>query len=753
MADNTLQFETKVNLGGLNSGIDAAKASVSSFGNNIKSAMAAAADATKQLADAQIALGASAAAGNAQAAQVIAEYQQQVNAANAAVREFTATENQEADAVVRSTSARMAANAEIRIFEGNMQGSTRAAGAFLSQLPGIGAAMQAAFPIFGAVAVAEILVQVASKVHDVYNEYVNLYSLQQSVISHVLTDENEEISLSNQRLAQLREQQVLAAEMTGGKKGRSDRGAAAGDKFDQTQDKLDLQNAQDLLRATNEVITAKEKASKPFAVPGWFGPLTVDTLEMRQQAALLPQLREDAQKYSDQVDTIQQKLSVDKTKTTLRTREAGEKENGDPNQKMLQSMENAYNEEVLNGNKTLAFEYQFWSTRLSLFNSSSEQYKAILEKMATSAQQSAQKAHTAIELFRAGESVAAMDTFTGAKKPVEDDLTKLIKQGNEAIEKMKQAESEAKAQSAHDSFSNTTGVQETKVQAGMALGITDPTKDLEALKTLHAQAIAEDERFIQQEIGIYAQEPAKVEQLQKQLDQVIQKGNEQQLNDTTKILQQQEQKYKTAYTEITQDFNSAINKMITTTEGPAKAFAQMLNQMIGQLASFIEQYLEKKAEMWVLDQVLTKSSQTAQATAQVTSNAAVAASGAIAATSAIPVVGPALAPAAGAAAFSEAISFLGLAAFESGGIVNGSHGMPVPIMAHAGERVLSAPQTQKFESMVNQGGSNSSSSHLTYAPNINAYDKTGMKSILQSHASDIHAIVRSGLKSGSLGRP
>jgi len=34
--------------------------------------------------------------------------------------------------------------------------------------------------------------------------------------------------------------------------------------------------------------------------------------------------------------------------------------------------------------------------------------------------------------------------------------------------------------------------------------------------------------------------------------------------------------------------------------------------------------------------------------------------------------------------------------FEAGGVVSGMHGMPVPIMAHAGGRVLSAPQTQSF---------------------------------------------------------
>lgn len=706
MADNTLQFQTKVDLSGLNSGMDAAQSRVSKFGGDVKTAMAAAEAATKQLSDAQIQLGQSAEAGNATAAAIIKEYEQNLDAAQAAVRELSSAETEEAGAVRAGTSARMAANTELRMFEGNMQGSTRAAGAFLSQLPGIGSAMQAAFPIFGAVAVAEILVQVAEKVHNVYNEYVNLYSLQQSVIKTVLADEQTEISLSNQRLSQLREQRVLAAELQGPKQGRANRGQEAGAKFDTNIDTVDLKNAQGLVIATTQRLDDLRKASQQTETyPNGFSSLTDDA---RRAAAVIPQVTEDLQKYTDTVSTLQQKMQTDEMRSTLMGKEASEKEAPKGRSSFVTQM------------------IEDQQIQVEAAKQSHEQLQNIW-----------------MEGYRAEEEAARKATQADSER------TELWKKNQAEIRDSAQAA----AQAAHDVTAGGIQTQATKVQAGQTLGITDPARDLAALRDLHAQAIAEDQRFINQEIAIYADEPKKVDALQKQLDQVTQKGNQQQLQDTTKILQQQEQKYKTTYQAITQDLNSAISKMITTNESPAKAFAQMLDQMLAQLATFIATFLEKKAEMWVLDQVLTKSSQTATATAQVTSNAAVAASGAMAATAAIPLVGPALAPAAGATMFAQTIAFLGLAAFEQGGIVAGGHGMPVPIMAHAGERVLSAPQTQNFEKMVNGGGNGGGNNvHLSYSPQVNAYDKTGMKSILQSHASDIHDIVRSGLKSGALGR-
>jgi hypothetical protein len=109
-------------------------------------------------------------------------------------------------------------------------------------------------------------------------------------------------------------------------------------------------------------------------------------------------------------------------------------------------------------------------------------------------------------------------------------------------------------------------------------------------------------------------------------------------------------------------------------------------------------------------------------------------------------------PIAGAVAAGAA--FAGVMAFDSfaeGGVVGGSGRMGVPILAHAGERVLSPAQTANFERMVNHSSSTSSSTtHLHYEPKVSGNNKAEMRSTLRSHADDILDIVRQGYRQGSL---
>jgi hypothetical protein len=92
---------------------------------------------------------------------------------------------------------------------------------------------------------------------------------------------------------------------------------------------------------------------------------------------------------------------------------------------------------------------------------------------------------------------------------------------------------------------------------------------------------------------------------------------------------------------------------------------------------------------------------------QIFADAKTAAANTYAAVSAIPVVGPFLAPPAAAAAFAGVLAF---DSFGAGGVVQGGGGMAVPVLAHAGERVLTQSQTQNFESLVNMRTSSSSQS-------------------------------------------
>lgn len=882
MPDNVLSFETRVNLSGLESGTAQAKSTISQFSATAKQAMETAAQATANLASAQRELASVVAAGGvegAKAAAVIAEYAQEARQAQAAasdyakenitaasaVRTLSSAEAEETGVLQRSMSTRMAASTELRELSGNLTGSTRAAGAFLASLPGIGAAMQAAFPIFGAVAVLEILGQLAGKVHAVYDEWVNLRSIQNDVIKSVLEDEEQEIRLSEQRVAQLREERGLQAELRGDKAGRSDRGAAAKARFDVNIDQNSLELAKANLAAVNQQLDqlrAKSKETTDTPIMGELGSAKTLTDDARRAAAEIPKLTEKMQSYGDEITTLSQKLQVAHDQETLRNKESGEREAvagaeaiKKANASLYESMENDYNRSRAAGNATLASEYEFWSARLQLFDSSTEQYKAIFEKVANIAEANARRVHTAIELLKAGDSVSASDTLTGAKKPNDQGETEArlammkefslwTKQEGEDLahtgerwkeynaEVAKGAEQAAQTAAAERlaSLAQQEALGNVKAKAGAyqkaAIEAADYTAKLKALdeelRKIAADQSLTPEQKATQSLGV-----------QNQISQVQGQQSVAGTQSTTAITNAIAAPYLKAFDTINNAWLKVQNDIIAGNRNIARDFVQMGVSLVQAGAQAAEKWLAQMAITWIKNEALhlamttkvgvqdttaaaaqaakqatANSLQLTQATtlqtaltalvtsgqatqtaavvagqaaqtaaitaaiaaqtaaisvgtaavhaiegtsnvAEVTADAAVAAAGTMAYWSAI---NPPIAPAMAAAAFAETEAYAGLAAFEAGGIVSGGNGLPVPIMAHAGERVLSAPQTQNFERMVNGGGGSSHTTHINYSPHVSAFDNSGLKSTLHSHRDTILDIVRQGYKQGSLVR-
>jgi hypothetical protein len=111
------------------------------------------------------------------------------------------------------------------------------------------------------------------------------------------------------------------------------------------------------------------------------------------------------------------------------------------------------------------------------------------------------------------------------------------------------------------------------------------------------------------------------------------------------------------------------------------------------------------------------------------------AAAAVAAAAAAP-GGIAAAIAAGAATYGAISPYVVLSAFEQGGVVGGFGGGTVPILAHAGERVLSQSQTQNFESMVNQSTSSKSSEvHFHDHSNWNGVDGASVEGMYKKNAA------------------
>ena len=121
--------------------------------------------ATQNLAEAQRAYATTGFEMSAASKEILLGYEQEVAAAQkvvAALNEQTGASYRAAEAnTVLGVSARQSATAGIGILEGRMMSGNRAAGAFLSTTLGLGPVLQAAFPIIGAVALGEVLVDVA----------------------------------------------------------------------------------------------------------------------------------------------------------------------------------------------------------------------------------------------------------------------------------------------------------------------------------------------------------------------------------------------------------------------------------------------------------------------------------------------------------------------------------------------------------------------------------------------------------------
>lgn len=146
--------------------------------------------ALANLSDAELKLGQAAAQGNAQAAAVIEEYKGKVAELTAelaqaeqatqglavATRADVEATDESTAALQQNISARMAATAEIRLAEGGIQGLNRAAAAYLTTLPGVAAAAQAAFAVAGPIAVIAVLGQLIHAIDGVIEDYKSLSS-------------------------------------------------------------------------------------------------------------------------------------------------------------------------------------------------------------------------------------------------------------------------------------------------------------------------------------------------------------------------------------------------------------------------------------------------------------------------------------------------------------------------------------------------------------------------------------------------
>lgn len=773
MPDNTLQFETRVDLSGLNSNLSQATSLFQSSGQKMAQALAQADQASRQFTASMKAFGDQAASGNQQAITVISVMKERLDAAKASVDSLRESEDQETESLVRNTSARMAASSELRVLEGNMQGSTRAAGAFLSMLPGLGAAMQAAFPIFGAVALAEVLVDVAGKVHKVYDEYVNLRGLQDATMK-LLGDSDEQLARNAQeRLSLLRQQQVISAEQTGPRKGRSDRGAAAGAAFDTTEASERQQESQAMMQQLRGQMDSLREQAKPTTAPDVFGnPIVVGMSQAAKQAQqLLDQATIRYNAYADEARTAEQQVTTYTEQESLRRQEAREKSAGNPDADRLKGIQsefetqNTSRAQIVGHGLTAEQGAAFWSEYLGTFRAGSEQARSVMEQyvryqtemhrqLEASTRQAAEPVNDESMIRSQAEIAAAMvkgaqdATRTGdAWKTYNDNLTKAAEiqsttAANVALANL-QVENSAGAVTKLSDLHQQGAIQAQQY----AEKISELTNQL---KELQAQYNNLPRNQMTGQIQGGGQLSGQMQQVQNQIAQTQGQAQVSQLTNQGNVATQQfVQPFTQAFNSINSNWLEMQNKLIFGTQNIGRAFANMGVSILESQAAWAEQWLAKQAETWIANKILQAVAATAGTAAVAATNvataesyAAVAGAGAVASQAFIPLVGPILGAAAGASTYAATSAFAALAAFETGGIIPNTG----VAMVHQGEAVLPASLTNYLMNTANTNNTSNSSVAVNTSFGGNANSDAQFRRMMNRNATHVARTVQRGMR-------
>ena len=388
---------------------------------------------------------------------------------------------------------------------------------------------------------------------------------------------------------------------------------------------------------------------------------------------------------------------------------------------------------------TLKEEHDFWDARKESFAGFPSQYKSVMDKITAIDQEGAKKAGEGIRKFKESQAKDA-DQAATALQGVQRSLAEVNKA---AIE---QAEDVTRSGERWEPFNREVAKGlEQQAQAGFAmdeanLRINEQTGALRPLAAAQEQAKIHAKEY-SAEIAILRKElerlnaltanakhdpktgalddpklASQIQQAQNALNAAQAKGGQQSKGDQAAITAATAKPYLTAFDQINNGWLKVQNDLLQGNRRIGRDFAEMglsLAQSAARsaeqmLANFVRSEIRQVAAHRAAN--LQKNESDGQSAAigdaihkqsafkGIFTDAKSAAAGAFKAVAGIPFVGPVLAPIAAGAAFAGVMS---LAAFEAGGIVNGTPGMGVPILAHAGERVLTTTQTNNFERMVN----------------------------------------------------
>lgn len=404
----------------------------------------------------------------------------------------------------------------------------------------------------------------------------------------------------------------------------------------------------------------------------------------------------------------------------------------------LRADEDELNQRKLDHQVGIDEEIRFWDAKLAVAKKGSDLYKLITAKLAPLVQEQDSKKPPKLTTETDDGSIkeAEREFIEGQQRELAA-AKEAAKQESEAFreaqqEKVRLAEENYRSIEQDSQFE----VQMGRITAEQRIAILRQAAAQE--QQIKLQAAQTQEQLDLSNAARYQQDLNKEVEATREYTARIKQLNQQA---ATESMQQWEK----LFTGITTQMNKVLIDMINGHKNLAQQLAQVWN---GIAQNFIQNIL-KMAEQYLVGLALQRTGQLSA----IEHAAATAAANTYASVSAIPIVGPVLAPPAAAAAFAAVLAF---ESFDKGGVVQGGGGRHVPVLAKAGERVLTPQQNTNFESLVNHSSASQQSvtnNHLHYNGQVNAYDRRGMRETLRSHSGDILDIFKDGVRNGQLALP
>jgi hypothetical protein len=381
---------------------------------------------------------------------------------------------------------------------------------------------------------------------------------------------------------------------------------------------------------------------------------------------------------------------------------------------------------------SLLDEATFWQNRLNAAERGSKDYIELVAKLVP-----------VLERLRKGvDQTATVDVKTQTFSDISQTIADLNAEANAAKQAAKiemEADREKADGAIRDAADQYRGVKESLDEEVRQHKISK-SQEIQQLKEALNEEYKLELASIRQKEILDSNDPLKYQQdLNKELQLT------RQFNQNMKSLNMQmTDVWKAALDKITADFNQSVLKWVQTGKGFEQSLAQSFNGIAQNFVSNLLKMTEQEIAAAATHKALLKQG--------ILGDAKSAAAATYKTVAEIPYVGPFIAPAAAAAAFAAVIAFQ---SFADGGVVQQQSRMQmpfgsVPILAHAGERVLTPGQSANFERLVNSSSGKSTTNHFNFENSFHAQDRTGMKAMVRSMEPEFIDMMKRAWKNGKL---